>query len=199
MREGEQEYWDGVADQVVRPDGGIYDNWLKRRFIGQFLLKCEWTGQKVLEIGVGCGASAALLSFSCGNQWSYIGTDVSLKFAKAAGRFGLKVIQADVLSLPEGEFTRIVALDSLEHVHPLDRDKGYEEIAKRLAKGGLLLINLPVDVSSHDEKFDHGIGLQDLLSLEEKGLILQKYERYSIHYEKYLRNYAFAVMTRLED
>lgn len=195
MRKGEEAYWDGVAASVIHGDG-VKDNWLKRQLLNQYLSKCLWSGQKVLEIGVGAGINASLLSISCGHDWDYIGTDVSPRFVEYARGFGLNVIQADVLSLPEGPFTRILALDSLEHVHPDDRPEGYRAIAQRLVPGGLMFINLPVSRSIHDADFDHGIGLSDLVALEANGLIVQRYERYEIQYGNYRRDYAFAVLTK---
>jgi SAM-dependent methyltransferase len=195
MRQTEIDYWDKVATDVWRPaKRGFLDNWLKRRIIAQFLLKSEWSGQKVLEIGVGCGATAALLALSCGRNWEYTGTDLSPKFIEAAGNFNLKVVQADVLSLPPGPFTRIVALDSLEHVRPEDRPEGYANIAERLAPEGLLFINMPHDRSLHKDEFDHGIDLTDLALLEDVGLKLLKYELYQVQYDTYLRTYGFVVM-----
>jgi len=195
MREGEPAYWDSVAEKVSHRSG-FYDNWSKRRLLGQWLLKCGWGNQKVLEIGVGAGATAALLALSCGNRWDYIGTDVSPKFIMIARQFGLNVIQADVLHLPEGEFTRILALDSLEHVHPDDREEGYKNVASRLAKDGLLFINMPHNRSLHDDQFDHGIELGDLVRLEGFGLRLHKYEYYEVAYLDCLRGYGFVVMTK---
>ena len=196
MREGESEYWDSVAKQVSPENGGFRDNWSKRRLLGQFLLKCAWSGQTVLEIGVGCGATAALLSLSCGRNWKYIGTDVSSKFAELARRFDLEIVQTDVLNLPDGDFTRILALDSLEHVHPNDREEGYKNIASRLVSGGLLFINMPLEDSLHEDAFDHGIGLKDIVMLEQNGLRLQRYEHYDIVYFGKSRGYAFVVMTK---
>ena len=196
MREGEPQYWDSVADKVAPENGGFRDNWSKRRLLGQFLLKCSWSGQNVLEIGVGCAATAALLALSCGRMWKYIGTDVSTKFAELARRFDLEIVQTDVLNLPQGEFTRILALDSLEHVHPSDREEGYKAIASRLAAGGLLFINMPLEGSLHEEAFDHGIGVSDIVHLESYGLRLQRYERYELVYLGQHRGYAFVVMTK---
>jgi SAM-dependent methyltransferase len=193
MRQSEAAYWDGVADAVIE-GGGIRDNWLKRQLLGQFLLKCNWTSEKVLEIGVGCGASALMLQMACGNTWKYVGTDLSPKFVSMGKEMGLNVVQADVLGLPEGQFTRIIALDSLEHVRPEDRFEGYKNIAARLVKGGLLFINMPYARSLHEDEFDHGIDLSDLVALEQAGLFLQKYDYYEIQYQNYRRGYAFAVM-----
>ena len=196
MRQAEADYWDTVAEATT-PDGAVYDNWLKRQMLAQFLLKCQWSGQKVLEIGVGNGVSAATLALSCGRMWEYIGTDLSPKFVTSASeRFRLNVVQADVLSLPKGEFTRILALDSLEHVRLEDRPQGYKEIAGRLSKGGLMFINMPRNRSLHKDEFDHGISIRDLVMLEDEGLTLHEYKQYDIQYAKYRRDYAFAVLKK---
>lgn len=196
MRQAESAYWDDVADSVESGEGFL-DNWLKRRIIGQLLLKADWMQQTVLEIGVGCGATAALLALSCGNMWSYTGTDVSEKFGGLAKKnFGLNVVKADVLSLPEGKFSRILALDSLEHVRPEDREEGYKAIVSRMAPGALLFINMPISRSIHEAEFDHGIDLGDLKRLEANGLTLTKYDRYDIRYGNYVRAYGFVVMTK---
>lgn len=195
MREGEPEYWDGVAEKIDAGTG-FYDNWSKRRIIAQFLLKCPWGGQRVLEIGVGAGATAALLALSCGNRWDYTGTDVSPRFIEIAKRFGLNAVQADVLSLPAGPFTRILCLDSLEHVHPDDREAGYSNIAARLAPEGLMFINMPHERSLHDGRFDHPFGFDDLMRLMACGLRLRRYEYYEVAYAEYMRGYGFAVLSR---
>jgi SAM-dependent methyltransferase len=198
MRQAEADYWDKVAEAVTVGQDAISDNWEKRQILAQYLLKCRWSGQRVLEIGVGHGVTAATLALSCGRMWQYIGTDLSLKFAESAKRmFKLHVVQADVLSLPAGSFTRILALDSLEHVRPEDRPDGYKAIAERLERGGLLFINLPITESKHEDEFDHGIGLQDLVMLEKSGLRLHKYDHYAIRYgPDHLREYAFAVLKK---
>ena len=194
MRPAESEYWDSIAAKVSPDESGFRDNWSKRRLLGQFLLKCSWSGQRVLEIGVGCAATAALLALSCGRNWDYIGTDVSAKFIEVARRFGFQVVQTDVLNLPEGKFTRILALDSLEHVHPDDRKAGYANIASRLVDGGLLFINMPLAESLHKDEFDHGIGVADIVRLESFGLYLNRYERYEMMSFGQYKAYAFVVM-----
>ena len=195
MRAREIEYWDAVAGKIA--EKGIRDNWIKRQFLAQFLFKCTWTGEKVLEIGVGCGVSAAMLATSCGMNWEYIGTELSPHFAKMAKEhFGLHVVQGDVLSLPEGKFTRIIALDSLEHVRQEEREQGYRNIADRMEPGALLFLNVPFERSLHEDEFDHGFGMIDFVKLCDSGMILKKYENYGIKYGNYARNYAFAVMER---
>jgi hypothetical protein len=78
-------------------------------------------------------------------------------------------------------FTRVMALDTLEHVNPADRDGGYKEIARVTASGGLLLINMPLDEaqhSHHDSEFDHPFALADLDRIEQQGFQLKSYQRY---------------------
>lgn len=196
MNPREVEYWDSVA-VACHKNGGIVDNWLKRQVILRYLMQHNWVEQDVLEIGVGAGFTAGMLMISCGNTWRYIGTEMSPHFIKlAADQFALNVVQADVLSLPQGKFDRILALDSLEHVAPADREQGYLNIACRMKQGGLLFINIPPHRSLHDAEFDHGFGLDDLHRLEANGVILVKYETYKVNYKSFSRKYAFAVMER---
>ena len=178
MREREIEYWNKVASQVF--DGGkIRDNWVKRERINKFLSCVQWYQQTVLEIGVGAGISAMTLAVSCGRQWTYTGVEMSPAFIQHARNFcGLHVVQGDVLSLPDGKFTRIIALDSLEHVRKEDRPEGFKAIVDRMAKDAYLLINMPCHRSSHDEEFDHGFDLRDLAMFEDLGLHLVGYELY---------------------
>lgn len=196
MNQEEVAYWDDVAE-ATGLDGTVSDNWLKRQMLGQFLLKSQWFKQSVLEIGCGNCMTAGLLALSCGRMWNYIGTDLSPKWVKWAKNFGLDAVQGDVLSLPDGQFSRILALDSLEHVKPEDRPDGYRAIAERLSPQGLLFINMPKSESGHKTKFDHGIGLEDLRMLEDLGLKLSKYDLYSLQYPGQGRRvYAFVVMTK---
>lgn len=196
MRVQESEYWDKQAKDRLAGKR-VSDNWLKRQAMMAFFCKHSWLRQTVLEIGVGAGISAAMLKLSCGGMWKYIGTDVSEEFCKAAReRWQLNVVQADVLSLPEGEFTRILALDSLEHVNPEDREQGYENIVSRLARRGVMFINIPLSSSNHNEQFDYGFDLTDLQILQDKGLSLENYDTYTLGFLGGIRRYAMAVLTK---
>ena len=194
MKERESAYWDTVAEQIM--DGGVlHDNWRKRELINGFLSRESWREQNVLEIGVGAGVSAGVLSIAAGGGMKYVGTEMSDKFVNVAKQyFRLNVVKADILSLPEGPFTRIIALDSLEHVLPEDRPKGFKAIVDRLSDGGLLLINTPCHRSSHKDEFDHGFDLRDLAMFEELGLRLRKYEMYQYRLNKGMRFAAFLTM-----
>ena len=196
MRQSESEYWDGQAKSRFI-DGAISDNWLKRMAMMSFFSKHSWLKHSVLEIGTGVGVSAGMLKIGCGGMWDYTGTDLSVEFCDAAYKaFRLKVVKGDVLSLPDGKFSRILALDSLEHVRPEDRSAGYDNIAERLEKGGLMFINIPLSESKHDGEFDHGFNLTDLHELEKRGLSLENYDTYVCHYAGSIRKYAMAVLTK---
>ena len=182
MNERESAYWDVVAKQIM--EGGLlHDNWKKREFLNGFLSQFSWRGQSVLEIGVGAGVSAAVLTLAAGGGLKYVGTEMSDKFVEVAKQhFRLNVVKGDILSLPDGPFTRIIALDSLEHVRLEDRPEGFKAIVDRLDDGGLLLINTPCHRSSHKEEFDHGFDLRDLALFEDLGLRLKKYELYQYRF-----------------
>jgi SAM-dependent methyltransferase len=195
MRQTEIDYWDKVARDRIVADG-VNDNWLKRQALMAFFCKYNWMKQTVLEIGTGAGISAAMLKLGCGGMWKYIGTDISPEFCKAAGQWKLDVVQADVLSLPEGKFSRILALDSLEHVRPEDRQKGYDNIVERMDDGAIMFINIPPKESLHEDEFDHGFDLHDLWELEKRGLTLQKYDTYVLHYKSDRRQYAMAILSK---
>ena len=196
MRQTEIDYWDKVAKDRIVADGCINDNWLKRQAMMAFFCKYNWMKQSVLEIGVGAGISAAMLKLGCGGMWKYVGTDLSPLFCETARKWQIEVVQADVLTLPEGKFSRILALDSLEHVRPEDRPKGYDNIVDRMDDEAVMFINIPPHRSLHEEEFDHGFDLGDLWELEKRGLSLQKYETYSCYYKDYRRQYAMAILSK---
>jgi SAM-dependent methyltransferase len=200
-RERESGYWDSQARMILGEDfQSISDNVHKRpQVIGNLLNACDWVGQKVLEIGVGVGMTASAMRVALMGQWDYLGTDMSQRFVlHAKEHWGLEVVRTDILNLPDGPFTRVMALDTLEHVNPADRDGGYKEIARVTASGGLLLINMPLDEaqhSHHDSEFDHPFALADLDRIEQQGFQLKSYQRYYTTGSQ-PRPIAFVVMER---
>lgn len=201
MRPTEVEYWDELAKNRIYKDGGIVDNPVKRVPMARAMMGYSWAGAKVLEIGIGAGLTAAALRFLTAGTMTYLGTDLSPAFCENAARFGLKAVQADVTKLPgeDGEYTRVMALDSLEHVRPEDREAGYKEIVRVMAPGGVLFINIPLNESMHDNEFDHGFGLVDLLKLEQAGLKLESYNTFktvNVVSEKHTKSYAMAIMKK---
>ena len=95
------DYWNGVAKKVVSLDGRSFqDNFAKRQLIVAELLKFDFTGKKVIEVGTGLGIVPAAIRLLWG-ELDYKGTDLSDHFAQAAHEmFGHDVQQADITKLP---------------------------------------------------------------------------------------------------
>lgn len=182
-KERESDYWQGVAKSVFE-NGHIKANIHKvEQVVARILDKVTMIDQDVLEVGIGCGLVAGVINmFTLGN-WRYIGTDMAPSFVEHAEKhFHLKAVQADVTSLPgaDGQYTRVLCLDSLEHVHPEDRERGYAEIARVTKKNGILLINMPLWEGFHDREFDHPFGPKDFSMLKDAGFELISYEAYMV-------------------
>jgi cyclopropane fatty-acyl-phospholipid synthase-like methyltransferase len=190
-------YWEEVADKSVG-NGNYFDNVWKRPMQLQRLLKYEFYGRRVLEIGTGNGKVAGTISMLLGNNWNYVGTELSGTFRDfARDVHGLRTIAADVKELPDGKFERIIAFDSLEHVRPEDRPAGYARMATVAAPGCLLFIHYSNGVSHHDKEFDHPFGLADIVEIERAGFRLKSFEEYDCHHEKIgAIPYVFVVMER---
>lgn len=190
-------YWEHVSKPLISEAGIKADNLWKRRHQVERLLRHTWLEQKVLEIGVGNGIVAATLQMTLQANWDYIGTELSDNFRKSvASMFQLKTVEADVRELPDGPFTRIIALDSLEHVRPEHREEGYARIAAVAAPGCLLFVHYSHSQSFHNKEFDHAFGLEDLMRLEGVGFKLRNFERYVCAHPNGALDYVFAVLQR---
>lgn len=190
-------YWEEVSKHCVGGGTLLKDNVWKRPEQLKRLLAYNWLNQKVLEIGVGNGVIAGLLRVSVQGHWDYIGTELSANFRDAAGEsFQLLTVEADVKELPGNGYTRIIALDSLEHVRPDDRPDGYAKIASVAAKDALLFIHFSQSISYHDKEFDHPFGLDDLRALEVVGFKLKTYEAYPCQLPNQVCNYVFVMMQK---
>jgi hypothetical protein len=108
----------------------------------------------------------------------------------------LKIVEADVRELPGSGYTRIIAMDSLEHVRPEHRKEGYARIFQVAAKGCLLFIHLSKEVSCHDNEFDHPFGVRDFVMMEDAGFTLKIYESYKCEYPPGFLDYAFVVFEK---
>jgi len=196
--QSEVAYWDDQASRLVDEHGAVRENIWKRPHQIRRLLQYNWIEERVLEIGCGNGVVAGALSLAVLGRWSYIGTELSSKFrAAASAAFRLKTVEADVREIPGSGYTRIIALDSLEHVRPEHRSDGYDKIAEVAAPGALLFIHFSRSESHHDQEFDHPFGLKDLSMLEDRGFVLNSYERYSCAHPNVGEfDYAFVVMQR---
>jgi SAM-dependent methyltransferase len=159
VRPEESAYWDYVATEVKgHGKNDLNDNIWKRCEILSRILSHRPIGAKVLEIGVGQGLGAAVFNLITLGHNQYIGTDVSAEFCNfVTKRWKLPVVQTDIKNLPDGPFDMVWAFDTLEHVRPEDRKAGYAEIGRVLAHDGIVLINMPLDESGHDSKFDWGM------------------------------------------
>jgi cyclopropane fatty-acyl-phospholipid synthase-like methyltransferase len=176
MRADEVAYWDKVAS--------TRDNVWKRRAIAHRMFEKEWIGKRVLEIGTGHGTVAAALHVIHLGNFKYVGTDVSPKYCQMnKENFDINVVNTDILDLPrvEGGFTRVIALDSLEHVSLEDREAGYKAIGDRLADEADMIINMPLSPTKHDLKFDHKFDFEDISNLcRLADMRLTKYEEYGV-------------------
>ncbi len=197
MNQAECDYWDERAN---RDGDRMVDNLWKRERIVHRLLRDRWVSQRVLEIGVGYAQAAAALSVIVLGKWSYIGTDVSQVFCDSAKKhFNLNVVHTDILELPhtpEG-YTRVIALDTLEHVHPNDRDAGYMEIGAALAEHARFYIHYSLGLSTHDKRFDHPFGFKDIQSIMAlTGMRLVTCEEYGVNHPNGLIPYVWVVLQR---
>lgn len=178
----EAQYWD---DQCA---SGIRDNIWKRQWIVRKLLELPLIGKNILEIGVGIGNTFGALNAVFLKNFSYLGIEVSPKYCEFARKvWGLNVVNTDIRQIPakDKEFDYVIALDSLEHIRPEDRTKGYQEIDRVLKDDGKIVINMPLTDSRHDVNFDHGFREKEFWEvLELFNLDCVEFERMQLRTEK---------------
>lgn len=162
MKLSEAKYWDEQAGTRIPT---LKDNIWKRQEIVKRLLESEFSGHNVLEIGVGLPVVAFVLRSILSSNLRYYGTDVSEKFVGFAMKNGFEVFHTDILHLPGENHTRIIALDSLEHINPESREKGWIELNRVMAKKTKIFINISTDESTHDESFDHEFGINEVVEI----------------------------------
>lgn len=198
--ERESAYWQDVAS-VIFADGQFKANIYKvEQVVARILRHTSLIKQNVLEVGIGCGLVAGTLNMMTLGHWKYTGTDMAPMFVeRAKEQFRLNVVQTDVTHLPgeDGSYTVILCLDSLEHVHPDDREKGYAELARVAAFGCILLINMPLWEGYHSLEFDHPFGPKDFAMLKVAGFELKNYEAYQVPNNGKARPSGFVVMERI--
>jgi len=200
MRASESAYWDRCCEKK-NPSGAIVENFEKQAAIASRLLRETWIGQTALEIGVGNGIAQAAVRILYGALMDYAATDVSKAFCDhAKRRFGIRVYHTDICHLPDSPdgFSRVLALDTFEHVHPDDREAGWAELARVMAPQCRLFINISLDASAHDEEFDHPFGLRDLADIGEAcRMRMDTFEKYKITLKNVgEREYAWVVLER---
>lgn len=192
VRQSEVDYWDAEAKGRAGRD-----NFHKRQEIVRRLLGLPLFRARVLEIGVGAGHAFATVQVALGGNLSYRGTELSPTWAEyAKNNFHMEVVQTDVTSLPAeaGSADFVVALDTLEHVRPEDRDQGYGEIDRVLRPGGKVVLNIPCAESLHDLDFDYGFDRADWVRLMHvTGAEEVCYEEYSVDMPGGPRTYIWAI------
>ena len=181
MRDSESNYWDKEANGRLSGNGSISDNIWKRQYLVANLLNAGMIDQRILEIGIGTATAIGAIQLAILGKFKYIGTDVSKKFVEHGKKWDLDVRHTDILNLPDinGGFTRVICLDTLEHVKPEDRQAGYQEINRVLAKHSKILLNVPVEETRHNLEFDHHFDIIDILQLAQTcNMSLKKYNPY---------------------
>ena len=190
MRQAESDYWDQEAKDRIFDGKNISENVYKRQEIVRLLLESDFIDQRALEIGVGTGVSMAAVRIAIVGRMQYMCTDVSKTFCDFVEKtWAFAACHTDILNLPEieGGFTRVVCLDSLEHVNPLDRVEGYKEISRVMAEHGKVLINMPVEETQHNLEFDHPFSVQDIRILADTiGGVITRYEPYTTRVARYV-------------
>lgn len=170
MNDLESKYWDSIALQTVDVEKNmvIMDNNNKRRIQIAKLMPINFFGTSVLEIGIGNGVLGGVMKAIYGRKINYQATDMSKVFVEfCTKKYGIPVQQADVTTLPypDHTFDYVFAFDSLEHVHPDDREAGNRQIDRVMKKDACIILNIPMSPSKHDQQFDHSYTYMDFIKL----------------------------------
>ena len=100
-------------------------------------------GQRLLDVGAGRMAEFATLMADRGVEVTAIDPrdDVG---ADTPGVNGLRLVKADArdLDFPDGEFDRVTAISTIEHIEEGD-DTAMKELARVLRPGGRLVVTVP--------------------------------------------------------
>lgn len=123
---------------------------LYRRRVEMCLEQCSG-GNRVLEVGYGTGVSF----FNLAKKYREIhGVDLKANADKIASLFeskGLKVSlrQGSLLDLPYQDdfFDTVLLISILEHIHPQQLEKAFEEIRRVLRPGGQVVYGVPIESS----------------------------------------------------
>lgn len=162
MRCDESQYWDKQASAKLKT---YMDNIWKRQQIVRRLLESEIIGHQILEIGVGIPFTIQSIRYALGSFFKYVCTDVSQKYVDFARSWKLEAVHTDATKLPGSSYTRIIALDSLEHVRPDDRPAAWKEIGRVMGGSCKVFLNIPVDETHHDLEFDYPFNIRDVCDL----------------------------------
>ena len=163
-----QAYWDNIAERVS--NGGLKDNWTKRRGLIKHLLDYDITKCRVLEIGCGLGMTAGALKMIYGGFFNYTGTDISPKFCELANkRIGLSTVntRADSMPFENKSFDCLFAFDVLEHIPAEDKPNVYKELDRVLNDKAFVFINNPhpKNPCGHSDDVEHGFDESDIATM----------------------------------
>lgn len=191
-------YWDKVAEKAS--NGGLKDNWVKRRGLIKHLLGYDMTNCKVLEIGCGLGMTAAALRMIYGGRFEYTGTDISKKFCELASkRVGLRTVntKADCMPFKDKEFDCLFAFDVLEHIPAADKSGVYKELDRVLSDKAFVFINNPhpKNKCGHSLEEEHGFNESDMAAMC-KALNMEIHEITTYHGTEGYK-YNFIVLKRI--
>lgn len=188
-----EQYWDKIFTSRR-------ENILKRQHITRKVFGMDIIDKNVLEIGCGLALTAAAVTVAICGYWKYSATEVSkVAIDKVRMDFGFNVKQSDITSIPYQDscFDMIFAFDTLEHIEPEARQKGYEEINRVLKPFATIAINMPLSESAHDVDFDFPFSIKDVIQLFDTcGMGMQTYEEYACMFGATVKRYAWIVGKR---
>ncbi|MEO3753240.1 class I SAM-dependent methyltransferase [Streptomyces sp. B6B3] len=154
--------YDTVAEEyAVRLFGEIAEKPLDRALLAALL---EQTAPDAPIADLGCGPGHVAAWF-VDHGARAIGIDLSAGMIEAGRRRfdGVSFRQGDLLDLParDGEFGSAVALYTIIHLAPEERDRAFREMARVLRPLGLLLLSFHVgeEVRHLDEWWGHDVDL----------------------------------------
>jgi ubiquinone/menaquinone biosynthesis C-methylase UbiE len=188
------QYWDQVGNDSlkVKESGAVVirDNWWKRVKLMNYMTQYDLYGTHILEIGTGRAIMAVALKILNGNFY-YRGTELGesyIDYCKQA--YGLNIQNAKANNLPykDNEFDTLFMFDVLEHIHPDERLKSYEEIKRVLKDNFTVFINHPHmnNKSLHDNKYDHYYGLNEMFEFADiLGADIKRIESYELDVHSY--------------
>ena len=135
--------WDFRAVNSGRMGGGVMDAHSLKRL--EYVARYVDTTKKILDFGFG---PADILHFlaKIRPDIDYTGIDISEKFVEyAMARYPRqKFACKNVALLEDGSFDQVLALEVFEHIDVPELKKIYEHLWRVLAKGGSLVVSVPI-------------------------------------------------------
>jgi SAM-dependent methyltransferase len=135
-------YWNGVPGERWARDQEVIDQAFAAFTSGLIALASPLPGQRVLDVGCGCGTTALLAADAVGDQGAVVGVDVSAPMVarareRSVGRTNITYALADAASHDFGT-TFDVALSRFGVMFFARPDAAFEHIRGALRPGGRL-------------------------------------------------------------